>query len=330
MKEKRTSLNDIAKALNVSKATVSFVLNDKGDQFNISKEKQRLVREKAKEMSYVPNFFAKSLRQGKTKTIGLVLADISNPFYAELSKTIQQGLYNEGYNTFIVNTNDDKDLEKTLMRELIQRNVDGMIISPSNGIDELIPILTETHIPIVFTDRPGDENADFVGVDNVSEAEKLIHSFTQKPKRLAILAQQPTDVITIQERIAGAKNACEKDGIQHEYVELSLDLEEATSQITNLLENGTDSFLPLNIICAFKTIAALNKLNVAIPTDVRMISFDDSDMFNYLTPPISALRQPILELGTTSVQRITERLKETQEPGKHVLLPCEFIERGSH
>ncbi|MFT5860731.1 MAG: LacI family transcriptional regulator, partial [Flavobacteriaceae bacterium] len=181
MKTKRTSLNDIAKALSVSKATVSFVLNDKGDQFNISKEKQRLIREKAKELSYVPNFFAKSLRQGETKTIGLVLPDISNEFYAELCKTIQEQLYAEGYTTFIVNTNDDDEVEKVLMRELIQRSIDGMIIAPSNNITNLIPILLETHIPVVFTDRPGDENADFVGVDNVPEAERLVNSFSKKP-----------------------------------------------------------------------------------------------------------------------------------------------------
>jgi len=83
MKEKRVSLQDIATSVGVSKATVSFVLNGKGDEFNISKEKQRLIKEKAKELLYVPNFFAKSLRQTTTKTIGLVLSDISNPFYAE-------------------------------------------------------------------------------------------------------------------------------------------------------------------------------------------------------------------------------------------------------
>ena len=93
MKKKRTSLNDIAQALGVSKATVSFVLNDKGDQFNISKNKQELIKAKAIELSYVPNFFAKSLRQGETKTIGLVLPDISNPFYAEICKIIQENLW---------------------------------------------------------------------------------------------------------------------------------------------------------------------------------------------------------------------------------------------
>lgn len=330
MKEKRTSLNDIAKALNVSKATVSFVLNGKGDQFNISKEKQRLIKEKAKELSYVPNFFAKSLRQGETKTIGLVLADISNPFYGELCKTVQEKLYSEGYNTIIVNTNDDKELEISLMRELIQRNIDGLIISPSNHIAELIPILLETHIPVVFADRPGDENADFVGVNNSGEARKLIESFSVKPNKLAILAQEPTNVVTIQERIKGAVDYCENEGIKYQYVVASHDTNEAKKQMKELIEDGFDSFLCLNIMCTFKALRCLNELKINIPNDVRLISFDDSEMFDYLNPPISALKQPISDIGEKSVARMTERLKESKDPGQHFLFPCEFIGRGSH
>ena len=276
MKTKRTSLNDIAKALNVSKATVSFVLNGKGDQFNISKEKQRLVKEKAKELSYVPNFFAKSLRQGETKTIGLVLPDISNAFYAEISKTVQEKLYDSGYNTFIVNTNDDLELEKVLMRELIQRSIDGMIIAPSNNIKELIPILLETHIPVVFTDRPGDENADFVGVDNVKESENLIQSFTKKPKRLIALVPNPSDVSTIQDRIEGTKMACEKEGIEFDYIDLSSKQEEVNEQIKIELDKGADSFVALNNKCTLPTLTALNKAKAVIPVNVRLISFDDN------------------------------------------------------
>ena len=330
MKSKRTSLSDIAKALNVSKATVSFVLNGKGDQFNISKEKQKLIKEKAKEMQYVPNFFAKSLRQGQTNTIGLVLADISNPFYAELCKYIQEELHNSGYNTIIVNTNDDKDLEKELMRSLIQRNIDGIIIAPINDIKDLIPILLETHIPVVFADRPGDENADFVGVDNREEAKKLITAFSSKPKKLAILAQEPTDVITIKERVKGAEAECERLGIEHKYVKISIDSDDVKNQIDKLLKEGYDSFLSLNINCSFKCIAALNKLGVVIPEEARMISFDDSDMFEYVNPPISALRQPVSEMGIQTADRMRSRLKESKEPGTHKLLECDFIARKSH
>lgn len=330
MKTKRTSLNDIAKALNVSKATVSFVLNDKGDQFNISKEKQRLIKEKAKELSYVPNFFAKSLRQGETKTIGLVLPDISNLFYAEICKTIQEKLYETGYNTFIVNTNDDVELEKVLMRELIQRSIDGMIIAPSNNIKELIPILLETHIPVVFTDRPGDSNADFVGVDNRSESKKMISSFSKKPTRLAALVPFPENVSTIQERIKGTKEACEASQIDYTYVDLPEDQAEVDRLIQEELNAGADSFVALNNKCTLLALAALNKCSVRIPEDVRLISFDDSEAFKYMNPPVSALRQPIVEIGLQTVDRMYERLKESQAPGKHFILECEFQSRGSH
>jgi LacI family transcriptional regulator len=330
MKTKRTSLNDIAKALSVSKATVSFVLNDKGDQFNISKEKQRLIREKAKELSYVPNFFAKSLRQGETKTIGLVLPDISNEFYAELCKTIQEQLYAEGYTTFIVNTNDDDEVEKVLMRELIQRSIDGMIIAPSNNITNLIPILLETHIPVVFTDRPGDENADFVGVDNVPEAERLVNSFSKKPSSLVCITPPKSDVSTIQKRIKGISEVCEKANIALSILELPGDRKDITAAIKKEIDNGADSFIPLNNKCTLRSLAAFNDLNLTMPDDVRMISFDDSEAFEYMNPPVSALRQPVAEIGLKTVARLYERIKETKDPGKHFLLPCEFMARGSH
>lgn len=330
LKGKRTSLNDIAKALNVSKATVSFVLNGKGDQFNISKEKQRLIKEKAKEMSYVPNFFAKSLRQGETKTVGLVLPDISNPFYAEISKVVQENLYNSGYNTFIVNTNDDVELEKELMKELIQRNIDGMIIAPGNTITELIPILVETHIPVVFTDRPGDENADFVGVDNISEAKKLIQAFSKKPKHLVALVPSPADVSTIQDRIEGMKLASEDAGIKFEYIDHSLAQKDVDTVIAEQLKNGADSFVTLNNLCTLQALSALKRAGVNIPEDVRLISFDDSESYEYMNPPISAVRQPVKEIAIQSAERLKSRLKEVKAPGEHIILPCKFQSRGSH
>lgn len=330
MKTKRTSLNDIAKSLNVSKATVSFVLNDKGDQFNISKEKQRLIKEKAKELSYVPNFFAKSLRQGETKTIGLVLPDISNAFYAEISKTVQEKLYESGYNTFIVNTNDDMELEKVLMRELIQRSIDGMIIAPSNNIKDLIPILLETHIPVVFTDRLGDENADYVGLDNKGEGGRLIEFFSKVPKRVIALVPSPSNVSTIQDRIEGTKEACEKRGIDFDYLDLSVNQNEVDKQIAEEVKNGTDSFVALNNRCTLPTLSALLKAGVKIPSEVRLISFDDNEAFEYMNPPISAFRQPINEIALRSVERLYSRLKESKTPGEHFILPCQFVERGSH
>lgn len=330
MKSKRTSLNDIAQALNVSKATVSFVLNGKGDEFNISKEKQRLIKEKAKELSYVPNFFAKSLRQGETKTIALVIPDVSNEFYAELSKSIQEQLYNLGYNTFIVNTNDDNEMEKSFMRELIQRGIDGMIIAPSNHIKELIPILLETHIPVVFTDRPGDDHADFVGIDNYKEAEDLVNVFRVKPKKLVALVPGPSEVSTIQERLEGIKSGCEKNKISFDYIDIPTNMDGISKVLLEAIENGADAFVALNNRCTLPALSVILKGNYKIPEDVRLVSFDDSDAFAYINPPISALRQPISEIGIKTAERLYARLKKEKNPGEHFILPCSFVERHSH
>lgn len=330
MKTKRTSLEDIAKAVGVSKATVSFVLNGKGDEFNISKEKQKLIQEKAKELLYVPNFFAKSLRQGETKTVGLVVSDISNPFYAELCKTIQEQLYKKGYNVFIVNTDEDKELEKVLMRELIQRSVDGMIISPSNKIDSLIPILHETHIPVIFADRQGDENADFVGVNNYEEAKQLVHQFSKKPNKLAVVLKSNSMVITLEERIQGAEAACKELGIPMELVHLPTDQPSVNKTIRSLIASGFDSFLVLNNVVVLKILAGLKNNQIELGKDARLICFDDDEAFAFVNPPITALRQPIVEIGIHAVERLFKRLKESHKPGKHDLRQCELVIRSSH
>lgn len=330
MKAKRTSLADIAESLNVSKSTVSFVLNGKGKQFNISETTQKLILDKAKELNYVPNYFAKGLREGKTQTIGLVLADISNPFYSELSKAIQEALYEKGYSLFIVSTNDDVTMELKLIRDLILRSVDALIISPCNSIPELKKVLDETPIPVVWVDRIGDEFADFVGVDNYHEASMLIRRFSKQPKKVGILQPSRSDVMTIQLRVDGAKSACEKQGIPYEIVELTEDKKENLKKIENMVKDGVDSFVALNNKVALYAINAINTLNYTIPNQVRIISFDDSEAFSYFAPPVTALSQPVMGIGKETVDRVLTRLRESIESRKHLMMECSFIERGSH
>lgn len=330
MKSKRISLADIAESLSISKSTVSFVLNGKGKQFNISPTTQQLILDKAKELNYVPNFFAKGLREGKTQTIGLVLADISNPFYSELSKSIQESLYKQGYSLFIVSTNDDDTMELKLMRDLILRSVDALIIAPCNDIPELKPVLDETPIPVVWVDRIGDEFADFVGIDNAKEAGKLVGLFTVKPKKVGIIHPQASGVMTVRLRIDGAKEACQQQGIPFEKLCISDDPKVADEQIQQLLDQGVDSFVSLNNKVALSTITSLKRLKVSIPDQARLISFDDRESFSYFTPAITALRQPIAQIGEETVARLMDRLKESTEQRKHLMMECSFMARGSH
>lgn len=330
MKPKRTSLADIAESLSISKSTVSFVLNGKGAQFNISQNTQKLILAKAKELNYVPNFFAKGLREGKTQTIGLVLADISNPFYSELSKSIQESLYEQGYSLFIVSTNDDPGMEIKLMRDLILRSVDALIIAPCNGIPDLKPVLDETPIPVVWVDRIGDEFADFVGVDNKEEASRIVSLFSSKPKKLGIVHPILSDVMTIQLRIQGVVDACEKAGIPYEICAVNEENGKVNAPISEMLKKGVDSIISLNNKVTLTVLGELNEMNLSVPNDVKLISFDDSEAFAYFSPAITAVRQPIKQIGIETVARLMDRLKESTEKRKHLMMECEFMARGSH
>jgi len=106
--------------------------------------------------------------------------------------------------------------------------------------------------------------------------------------------------------------------------------EEFNNAIREQVDKGGDSFVPLNNKCTLHMLAAARDLSLSIPADIKLVSFDDSESFQHMNPPISALRQPVIDIGLKSVARLYERIKETKDPGKHFLLPCEFIERGSH
>lgn len=331
MKSKKISLSDIATILGISKSTVSFVLNNKGDKYNISKETQKLILDKAKELNFVPNFFAKNLREGKTKTIGLVVADISNAFYGELCKVIQEELYQHDYKLFIVNTNDNKAIELQLFRDLLNRSIDALILAPCNHVDNLKEILNSTPIPVVFVDRFGDNHADFVGVNNYQEAYNLIHKFTKKPTFLGVFYQEADEISTIQLRIKGIKESCKNDNIEYELINANDYPNSLDSKITSLKKTKKmDSIIALNNKVALQVLSSLNATKMAIPKDVTFISFDDSEAFAYFNPPISALKQPISEIGKETVNQMLRRLSEEHIPGKCVEFSCEFIARKSH
>lgn len=330
MKNKRVSLADIAASLNMSKSTVSFVLNGKAKQFNISLQTQELVQAKAKELNYIPNYFAKSLREGKTKTIGLVLADISNAFYAELSKYTQELLYAKGYTLFIVSTNDEPEIEQQLVRDLAQRSVDAIIVAPCCNEAAVERMIQENNVPLIFVDRFGTATNDFIGIDNEMEAGKLLNRFSVQPRKVGILQPEKSDVRTIQLRTAGLVDACQKRQVSYEIVRLSEKQSIATNQMSELIQNGVDSIVPLNNKVALSTLAHIKRLNIPIPGHVRMISFDDTEAFTYFSPAITALQQPIQGLAKETVQRVLARLQDTNLEAREILLKCAFVARGSH
>ena len=326
MKKKKVSLGDIAKACGVSKATVSFVLNGKGDQFNISKAKQKLIKEKAKELRYIPNFFAKSLKQGETMTIGLLVPDMSDPFYAQICKIIQEDLYKKGYGLFIINSNDNKKEETGLMRELIQRGIDGMIIIPGNDIDVLIPVLLETHIPVVFTDRPGDNEADFIGIDHDKEGYNIIRLFREKPNAITIFSEELT-ITPDQNFVNGIIKYCVDKKLDYKHIPINKKNEQI---ILEKINHSKDAFITVFPKTLFKLldISENNKTNLF--KQHQLICFGEHVAFSYMNPKISCLKRPVKLLAKQSVFRLIERIKKGKPHGSHFVQKCIPILRETH
>jgi len=151
--KKRILISDIAKALGVSVTTVSFILNDKAKEKRISESLTKRVLDYVKKVGYKPNELAKSLRTGKTKIIGLIIEDISNPFFGNIARLIETKVYEQGYRIIYCSTNNDSEKTKELIGMFKDRQVDGFIITPSEGIEDTISNLIQSNVPVVLFDR---------------------------------------------------------------------------------------------------------------------------------------------------------------------------------
>src|SRR4051812_6656974 len=170
---KKISIVDIANLLNISKTTVSFILNGRAQEKRISEELVQKVLKLVKEVGYKPNSLAKSLRTGKSNIIGLMVEDISNPFFASIARLIEDRAYKNGYKIIYCSTDNDTTKTQDLIQMFQDRHVDGYIIAPPEGIEENITSLLKHNVPVVLFDRylPKVET-DYVVVDNKASTYK--------------------------------------------------------------------------------------------------------------------------------------------------------------
>jgi LacI family transcriptional regulator len=320
---KKVSLKDIADSLGVSKALVSLVLNGKGDERGINKNTQERVRVKAKELNYVPNQYARGLRVGRTDTIGVIVPDISNAFYGKLCKAIEQEAYRKGFNLIISNTYEDVQKEKKLITDLINRNIDGLILASSFDNKNELQGLKDNDVPLVLVDRVFEElDIDSVAVSNKEGAEKAVEFlYGLGVKNPVCFSISPVYISSISERIKGYLSAV-KDvdkaklfQIPHDRIQEGVNL--ALSEL-----RGTDFD---GIFCVNNSIAKAILKASSTQNDlfehVKIVSFDDIEIFDLVNPKISSIAQPIDEIGTSAVSMLIDRMenKETHTIEKRIL-----------
>jgi LacI family transcriptional regulator len=319
--KKKLSIVDIANALNVSKTTISFILNGRAQEKRIGAELVEKVMKYVAEVGYKANSLAKSLRTGKSNTIGLMVEDISNPFFASIARLIEDRAYKNGYKIIYCSTDNDTQKTQDLINMFRDRHVDGYIIAPPEGIEEDIELLIKDGMPVVLFDRHlPNVSTDFIEVDNLfSTYNATRHLIDQGFKDIAFVtfASHQTQMV---DRVKGYQDAINGGGLEATVKEIVFNQDEAL--IMNPLRDFMKANPQLDAIlfgtnhigtCGLKIMQELGK---KAPTDIAVISFDDYDVFELHSPPVTAISQPVEEIADNVISVLLEKLNDSSASTK--------------
>jgi len=338
--KKKTSLNDIAKKLGVSKTLVSMVLNNHGDEKGISKVTQKKVWKVAEQLNYKPNLVARGLRLGSSKTIGLIVADISNIFFSTIARSVEDSAGKRGYNVMYMSSDENEQKEIDLINILKERQVDGLILATALKNRDEIVRLKQEHFPFVLIDRYCPNlKTNFVIVDNRLGAFSMTeHLIKCKHHKIGLLRISPSHISPIVDRVRGYKNSLKKHGIR---VDKRLIREIPYGKIKQTIETELKKLLRpplrveaiffLNNMLAIAGIEVLHKMGLRIPQDVAVVSFDDIELFQYSYPTITSVAQPVEEIGKKAVEILQEEIDQggRMKLKKQIILPTELVLRRS-
>jgi len=336
---KKTSLNDIAIQLGVSKTLVSFVLNGKSKEFRISDDICKKVIDLAKELNYQPNRIAQGLRTGKTNTIGLIIADIANQFFGKLGREIEQEAARHGYRVIFCSSDENPEKSKQQIAMLQQSQVDGFIISPPMNSEEQIRSLSKSNIPYVLIDRYFPEiESNYIVIDNFDAAYRATsHLLKLGRKRIANITVN-LDLVIMKERTEGYKQSLRDAGIEVDenlvkvlpFTHNNKDIDRTIKELVGKRNNKmADAILFSTSKLGIMGIECISALGLKIPEDLAIVSFDDPDAYRICVSPVTVINQPLKEIGKIAVQVLLNKIKHPIAKNQKIILKTDFIIRKS-
>ena len=316
MRKSKPSIADLAERLNISKTTVSFIMNGKEKEKRISDAMVKKVRSEALKLGYRANQSAKSLRTGKTSLIGLMVEDISNPFYANIAKLIEEKVYANGYKIIYCSTENDSNRGREFLRVFQTLGVDGCIIAPTMGMEADIKEMVDSGMNIVLFDRKfKNKITDVVMVDNKGGMYSAVRHLVDRGFKNIALIALALDKPEKEDRIIGYQKAIADYGLATHLYPLPFKVhQEYVEEIRSILaENPTlDAVIFGTNYLGISGLEAINTLKLKIPNDLAMVSFDDHDLFRIHKPGISVIAQPIEEIAQTSIDTLLKKLQASK------------------
>ena len=329
---KYITLKMVAERVGVSVNTASRAINNKPD---ISKETKKRILQIAKELGYIRNAAAVALRTKKTGTIGAVIADNRNPFYAEVLNGIEEAAREKNYHIILANTQRNYQKEEEVINLLLAKRVDGLLITPVQDRDDDIKNLIDANIPFVVVGRDFENiEVDAVYNDEVKggflATEYLIKKGHKKIASInGFLHKSPA-----KGRLEGYKKALKKYGIPFDDALVTvgdIDVKDGYERTKQLLEKGLNftAIFAYNDMMAFGAMQAIKEKGLRIPEDIGLVGYDDIPFASLISPPLTTIRLKKQDLGVESVKLLLSRINGNRKKTKKVMLGVELQIRES-
>jgi LacI family transcriptional regulator len=331
-----TTLKHIAIKVGVSVATVSRVLNGKSAKYRISKKTQDIIQKAARDLNYSPNQLARSLRLNRSNTIAYVNPDISNPFFSSIGKSIVKHARKSGYSIVLCDSEENTDLEQSLIKVMLEHKVDGLIISPVGLKSSHLVELFNRKVPIVLLDRyfPNVE-IPYVTSDNYNGAMEAISYLIENGHNKIACIQGLKTTSPNNDRVRGYIDAHKKFnlplyneflvgdsfGEENGYIETKLLLKKkkiptAIFAVSNLISLGA--------------LRALKEENFRVPEDMSVISFDEQPYSQFLSTPMTTVAQQSFQIGQIAAKFIIDQIESKKSVDQEsILLPTKLVVRSS-
>jgi LacI family fructose operon transcriptional repressor len=323
------SIKDVAEAAGVSTATVSRVLSN---GLHVRPEVRERVMATVERLGYRPNLVARSLRSQQSSTIGLIVSDISNPFFTAISRAVEDTAYEQGFSVLLCNTDENPEKEAIYLNLMHDTAVAGAIMSPTR---QTIAKFADSNLtfPIVVIDRAiSNGDVDAVLLDNVDAAYRLItHLIEQGYRRIGALC---SEMSTGLERQIGYEKALRTHGLAPKseymkYVQPKAEAGYATTLKMLDLAEPPDALFAVNSLIAEGALRAIRERKLTIPDDIALVTFDETTWSSLVQPSLTLIAQPTYEIGKTAAELLLQRIADPDRPTRQVILKGQLLIGGS-
>ena len=329
------TIADVAKRAGFSKTTISRYLNGKFEF--MSAESQQRIKDIIEELNFRPNNLARSLKSSKSHLIGVLIADISNPFSSILVKGITDYCKQCGYNVVIANTDNDSEKEREYIMSMIDQRVEGLIINVTGDNNEFLCNIVENYVPIVLADRPVFPT--MFDTVKTNDYQATIDALTYLAKegftRVGYFTEPVNNIGTRVIRRQAYREVCNMV-LQMEPQEYVIDsnnegaIQDLVRQFLSNNQGQTNAIFTANGVTMINVLCAIQRLGIRIPEDVAICGFDNWPWMELIGPGITVVAQPFYDVGVECAKRMMFRLDENSKSSPVVIeLPSEFIIRGS-